>query len=125
VYPDFEGYCTWDEEKWYAELGICCALAVWGIRWVVAHELYELQGHREGNWVSSLIYETSLSTSHRNARLRDYQYVRNQTIEEQVQTLFGERRPFSLRADDAEGREQEEVLPPYITSSSYTRTTAN
>ncbi len=101
--PAYEGYCTWDAEKFYAEMGICCALSVAGIEWVLLTELCELQGHREGDlvaeWTESLPGQGCLM--HGNL-LREFQYVRNQTIEERVQALLGgKRRPFSLRYQEA------------------------
>ncbi len=96
-YPAYEGWCTWDEEKFFAEVGLCCALTVKGIEWVLLTELYELQGYREGNWVASLVEQHFLFPGDRDRLLREFQFARNQTIEERVSALLGKRRPQSLR----------------------------
>ncbi len=100
--PAYEGYCTWDAEKFYAEMGLCCALSVAGIEWVLLTELCELQGHREGDWVAHQVDTWVPPRSESDRLLREFQYVRNQTIEERVQALLGgKRRPFSLRYQEA------------------------
>lgn len=98
-YPQYEGWCTWDEEKFFAEMGLCCALSPEGLSWVLLTELFELQGYREGNWVAQMVDTWVPTKSEGDRLLREFQFVRNQTIEERVSALLGgKHRPQSLRA---------------------------
>jgi hypothetical protein len=117
-YPAYEGWATWDEEKFSAEIGLCCELSWEGFRWVLLTELCELQGYREGNWVARLVDTYVPTRGEADRLLRKFQFVRNQTIEERVAALLGQRRPFVLRVDETvRGKEmqaEEEGKEPFL-----------
>lgn len=98
-----ESLLRWDDEVFYAELAFRCDLSQEMHRWLVLHELMELQTYREGDWMRDLLESPIFAQYGQDLResvFEEYRKLRNQSIEERVYGYMLTRRPGHLATEE-------------------------
>lgn len=85
----------WQAELWVARVCVRCDLHAALLKWVVIHELYELQDWGQAQAAIDLVNQIyPESNDMRETYLDQTKRARNQAIEQRVAALLGHRRPY-------------------------------
>jgi hypothetical protein len=114
--PNHEALMIWDPEFFYARMQVRCGFAEEMTRWLVLHELCELQTWRTvEQWqkaVNALFppmrTRTPLLIHQRATMHREWEVARNQEIECRLYGLLGEHRPGHLADEESGGMEDDD-----------------
>jgi len=99
--PEHEGSIWWDENCWYARLMVRCDLPLELVKWIIVHELLELQDWRQASVVLGMLVEIQPANFKEHME-QLFRAARDQGIEQRVRLFLGQPRPYHLVIDESQ-----------------------